>query len=405
VVRTDKGPRTKAGPGTKDGPRAKAQGPRTKKLSILHIASEARPFAKTGGLADVLGSLPPALARLGCDVTVVLPRYRGVSGGRERERFALTIGGYTADVGFIEVPLADGARAILVDCPELYDREDLYGIGTRDFPDNARRFALLARAALEWAGRNGPRPSVIHAHDWQAGLAPVYLKTMYADHPVIGGTPVVFTIHNLAYQGLFDPAWLPQLDLGWEQFAIDRMEFWHRVSFLKGGINDADIVTTVSRRYAEEIQTPALGFGFDGILRARSANLVGILNGIDTGEWNPAADSHVPAPYSADDLSGKAAAKAELLRRYGLPASGARWIGRSSAWSRGWSIRKGSISSRPLPPSSFASTRRSSCSAPARVATRISGRASRPAIPIASGRGSDSMKGWPTSSRPARTCS
>jgi starch synthase len=322
VVRTDKGPRTKAGPGTKDGPRTKAQGPRTKKLSILHIASEATPFAKTGGLADVLGSLPPALARLGCDVTVVLPRYRGVAGGRELERFALTVGGYTADVSFIEAPLADGARAILVDCPDLYDRDDLYGIGTRDFADNARRFALLARAALEWAGRQGTRPSVIHAHDWQAGLAPVYLKTMYAEHPVIGGTPVVFTIHNLAYQGLFDPGWLPQLDLGWEQFTIERMEFWHRISFLKGGINDAEIVTTVSRRYAEEIQTPALGFGFDGILRARSAVLVGILNGIDTGEWNPATDSHLPVPYSADDLSGKAAAKAELLRRYGLPASG-----------------------------------------------------------------------------------
>src|SRR4029453_3736805 len=131
------------------------------------------------------------------------------------------------------------------------------------------------------------------------------------------------TIHNLAYQGLFDPAWLPQLDLGWEQFTIERMENWHRISFLKGGISDADIITTVSRRYAEEIQTPALGFGFDGILRARSANLVGILNGIDTGEWNPATDSHVPVPYSMDDLTGKAAAKAELLRRYGLPASGA----------------------------------------------------------------------------------
>jgi starch synthase len=296
--------------------------PAAKKLSILQVASEAQPFAKTGGLADVLGALPPALARVNCDVTVVLPRYRGVTAGRELERFPITLGGYVADVGFFEEPLADGARAILVDCPQLYDREALYGIGNRDFPDNARRFAMLARAALEWTARSGGRPSVIHAHDWQGGLVPVYLKTMYAGHPVIGEVPCVFTIHNLAYQGLFDPTWLPQLDLGWEQFAIEWMEYWHRISFLKGGINHADTITTVSKRYAEEIQTPAFGFGFDGIIRARADRLVGILNGIDTTAWNPAGDRHLPAPYSADDLSGKAAAKAELLERYGLPASG-----------------------------------------------------------------------------------
>src|SRR5687767_10373102 len=252
------------------------------------IGSEALPFAKTGGLADVLGALPPALARLGCDVTVALPKYRGITAGRESERFLLTVGGFTTDVGFTEAPLADGARALLVDCPELYDRDGLYGVGNTDFPDNALRFALLVRAALEWVGRHGARPSVVHAHDWQAGLAPVYLKTLYASHPVVGGTPTVFTIHNLAYQGLFDPGWLPRLDLGWELLAVDQMEFWHRIRFLKGGINHADAITTVSPGYAQEIQTPQWGFGFDGILRAHSADLVGILNGIDTTDWNPA---------------------------------------------------------------------------------------------------------------------
>ena len=291
--------------------------PRTRK--VLLIGSEVRPFAKTGGLADVLGALPQALARLGWDVTVALPRYRGVSAGGLVESFPVTVGSYTRDVGFFEAPLGDGACALLVDCPDLYDREALYGIGNTDYPDNALRFAMLARAALEFAARRGTAPSVVHAHDWQAGLAPVYLKTLYAGHPTLDETPSVFTIHNLAYQGLFDADWLPRLDLGWELFTAERLEFWRRISFLKGGINFSEIVTTVSRRYAEESQTPELGFGFDGILRARGADLVGILNGIDTSEWDPANDRYLPAPYSIGNMEGKAAAKRELLSRCGLP--------------------------------------------------------------------------------------
>jgi starch synthase len=291
------------------------------KPSVWMIGSEARPFAKTGGLADVLGALPPALSRRGYDATVVLPNYRGAEGGTTVERFPVTIGSYTREVGFIEHALADNARAVLIDCPDLYDREAPYGVGSVDYPDNALRFAMLARAALEFAARSERPPTIFHAHDWQAGLVPVYLKTLYADHPVVGGTPVVFTIHNLAYQGLFAPDWLPRLDLGWELFAIDRMEFWGRISFLKGGINGADIVTTVSRRYAQEIQTPEFGSGFDGILRARAGALVGILNGIDAAEWDPAHDPYLPKPYSRDDLTGKRAAKRDLLARYGLPTT------------------------------------------------------------------------------------
>src|SRR5438094_734759 len=258
--------------------------------SVLIIGSEAQPFAKTGGLADVLGALPPALARLGWNATLVLPRYRGVTAGAPLETFPITVGGFTRDAAFLEASLDDGARAILVDCPDLFDRETLYGVGNVDYPDNALRFAFLVRAALEFAGRRSAPPLVVHAHDWQAGLAPVYLSTLYASHPVLAGTPSVFTIHNLAYQGLFDAAVLPTLDLGWDQLTVDRLEYWSRISFLKGGIYASRIVTTVSRRYAEEIQTPELGFGFDGILRARAADLVGILNGIDTREWDPADD-------------------------------------------------------------------------------------------------------------------
>jgi starch synthase len=289
------------------------------KPSVLLIASEALPFAKTGGLADVLGALPPALARLGWDATVVIPRYRGATAGTRVEQLPLTVGGFTRDVAFFEAPMADGARAILVDCPDLYDRDALYNVGTLDYPDNARRFAFLVRAALEFVGRRGAGPSIVHAHDWQAGLAPVYLRSLYASHPVLAATPTVFTIHNLAYQGLFEPDWLPRLDLGWEHFTIDRLEYWGRISFLKGGINSADVLTTVSPRYAREIQTPAFGFGFDGILRARSRDLVGILNGIDVAEWDPSRDRHLPQPYSADDLEGKRASKREVLRQYGLP--------------------------------------------------------------------------------------
>jgi starch synthase len=288
--------------------------------SVLIIGSEAVPFVKTGGLADVLGALPPALARLGWDVTLVLPRYRGVSAGLPIDKFPVTVGDYTREVGFFEAPLPDGARAVLVECPDLYDREELYAPrGTPDYPDNARRFAMLVRAAFEWTARRAERPSVIHGHDWQAGLAPVYLKTLYASHPVLGGTPSVFTIHNLAYQGLFEPAWAPRVDLGWEQMAVDRLEFWGRLSFLKGGITDAAIVTTVSRTYADEIRTPEFGFGFDGILRARGHDLVGILNGIDTAEWDPRRDRFLPAPYGSATLEGKREAKRAALVHYHLP--------------------------------------------------------------------------------------
>jgi starch synthase len=286
--------------------------------SVLIVGSEAQPFAKTGGLADVLGALPSALARIGWDATVVLPKYRGVEAGAPVETFPITVGGFTRDAAFFEAPLADGARAILVGCPDLYERDALYGQGSADYPDNPRRFAFLVRAALELAARRDAPPAVVHAHDWQAGLAPVYLRTLYASHPVLAGMPAVTTIHNLAYQGVFTPDWLPRLDLGWELFTLDRLEYWNHISLLKGGITAADLITTVSPRYAEEIQTPELGFGFDGILRARRDDLAGILNGIDAREWDPANDPHLPRSYDATDLAGKKDAKLALLRRLKL---------------------------------------------------------------------------------------
>ena len=282
------------------------------------IGGEALPFSKTGGLADVLGALPQALARLGWDVTVATPRYRGVTAGVLVERFSVSVGGFARDVGFYEEPVGDGARALLIDCPELFDRDALYGVNGADYPDSPLRFALLVRAALEFAGRRS-RVSVVHAHDWQGGLAPVYLKTMYAAHPVLGGTPSVFTIHNIAYQGNFAPDWLPRLDLPWTLFTIAGVEFWGGISLLKAGVVASDAVTTVSRTYASEVQTPEQGYGFDGIMRSRSAVLTGILNGIDTVAWDPAHDPLLPVRYDVESVAeGKRAAKRALLERYGL---------------------------------------------------------------------------------------
>ena len=289
--------------------------------TVLMIGSEAVPFAKTGGLADVLGALPLSLDHLGWSVTLAIPRYRGVTSGTLIDHFPLSVGGYTRDVGIHALPVGLASRVALVDCPDLFDREGFYGPNGHDYSDNARRFAVLVRAAFEFAARRGLRPSIVHAHDWHAGLAPVYLKTLYASHPILGGVPSVMTIHNLAYQGLFESDWLPRLDLPWSLLAIERLEYWGRISFLKGGINDADLITTVSRQYAREIQTPELGFGFDGILRRRSSELVGILNGIDTSVWDPAHDRCLSAPYDQEDLTGKAAAKRLVLLAYGLPVT------------------------------------------------------------------------------------
>jgi starch synthase len=286
------------------------------------VASEAFPLAKTGGLADVAGALPQALGRQGHDVTLVIPRYREVPAGGAAaiDRFYVPLGDYGREAAFYGLAGGERVRIVLVDCPDYYDREGLYTVANVDYPDNAVRFAFLARAALELAHRANDRPSVVHAHDWQTGLVPLYLKTQYAGSPALGDVPVVFTIHNLAYQGLFPPDWLPRLGLPWDLFTPARLEFWNSISFLKSGIVFSELITTVSRKYAREIMTSEYGFGFDGILRERKGDLTGILNGIDVERWNPEADPHIPEPYSAEDLTGKTVAKRALLAEYGLAA-------------------------------------------------------------------------------------
>lgn len=283
------------------------------------VSSEAHPFAKTGGLAEVAGSLPDALARLGHRVTLVVPRFRGTDvAGATAERAAFAMGERSVSVTFYTRELKPGVTAVLVDAPELFDRAGLYNEGGQDYPDNAWRFAVFNRAALEYARLRGERPSVIHAHDWQAGLVPVYQKMLFSPDPVVGGVPVVFTIHNLAFQGVFPASVVPVIGLGWEVLRLEAMEFWGQVSYLKAGINFSENITTVSPTYAKEIVTPEGGFGFHGVLQRRADDLRGILNGIDVDRWNPAADAYVPASYDAGDLSGKRDAKRALLETVGL---------------------------------------------------------------------------------------
>jgi starch synthase len=287
-------------------------------LHILMVTPEAHPFAKTGGLAEVTGALPLALARLGHRVTLVVPRYRGVTAGKI-DQTILSVGGHAQPVGFAKHAIEKGLDAVLVDVPELFDREGLYGTADGDYADNAWRFAVFSRAALEYPRLVGERPSIIHAHDWQTGLLSAYQKMHLSADPIVGGVPAIFTIHNLAFQGVFPPATLDEIGLGWEVFNLQAMEYWGQISYLKAGINFSEKITTVSPNYAREIVTPEMGFGLEGVLSRRAADLVGILNGIDTERWNPSADQYVAARFSADDLSGKRKAKELLLEIAGLP--------------------------------------------------------------------------------------
>lgn len=297
----------------------------TAALRILMVASEAHPFSKTGGLADVATALSRALGRLGHDVTLVTPRYRGVAGGKPIDAVRAYVAERWLEATLLEVPLGPGARALLIDCPPLYDRSGLYGEQNVDYPDNAARFAFLSIAALDWAASQPVAPSVIHTHDWQAGLLPAYARRLDA-HQAAGRTvslrdvPTVFTIHNLAYQGIFAKTWVPRLGLRWEDFTVAGFEFWDHVSFLKSGVMFSDALTTVSPAYAEEIQRPEYGYGFEGIMRARGAALSGIVNGIDGDEWNPASDRYLPAAFDATEMSGKREAKRALLVAFGLAA-------------------------------------------------------------------------------------
>jgi starch synthase len=286
------------------------------------VASEVTPWAKTGGLADVVAALPDTLDRLGHRSTVVLPKYRGTQApGASVVSRSVRLGVVTHHVALHVLQVSERRRVVFVDAPGTFDREGYYGAGGEDYPDNARRFALLAGAALEFAEHDeaGWRVDVVHAHDWQTGLVPTLLRADAGRWPRLRGAGLVFTIHNLAYQGVFPRDVVPALGLPWSVFTMATGEFWGQFSFLKSGITHADMVTTVSPAYARETLGADLGFGLEGVLASRAQRYVGILNGIDTVVWNPATDPLLPARYTADDLAGKAACKRALLERCGLP--------------------------------------------------------------------------------------
>ena len=292
-------------------------------MNIVFAASECVPFSKTGGLADVVGALPKALAELGHQVSVYLPKYKQTSLDNAKVLLPSVTVPFDDQYRFCSV-LDGGRRAgvqfYFIDYPPFFARENLYGTPAGDYPDNAERFALYCRAVIEASKILGV-PRIFHCHDWQSALVPVLLRTSYAEDPVFRGSHTVFTIHNIGYQGIFPPDTLPLLMLPWDLLTIDKMEFWGKVNFLKGAISFSDHITTVSRKYSQEIQTPEFGFGLDGVLRARSGSVSGILNGVDYGEWNPGHDKLIVRPYSPENFDGKLECKYDLLRQFGLGAN------------------------------------------------------------------------------------
>jgi starch synthase len=284
------------------------------------VSSEAAPYAKTGGLADVVGALPAALTDCGDQAAVVIPRYGTIDlKGARRVYDDLPVFLGLARYGTSVYQAPAGFPLYMVDCPPLFDRNGFYVEAGIDYPDNHIRFAVFCRAAIAVA-RHLFRADILHCHDWQAGLVPAYLRTTYATDPTFLGVKTLFTIHNLGYQGLFPKQVLPEVAIDPALYRPDGLEFFGKVSYLKSGIMFSDALNTVSPTYAREIQTPEFGFGMDGALRARADVLTGILNGVNYAEWSPDVDPLIPAQYSPNDLSGKTICKQALLADFGLPA-------------------------------------------------------------------------------------
>jgi starch synthase len=289
-------------------------------MQIAFVASEGVPFSKTGGLADVVGALPQALAGLGHTVSVYLPRYRQTKLSDPATVVRSITVPFDDKYRFASVVTAGsqgGVKFYFVEYPQYFDRENLYGTPVGDYPDNAERFALFSRAILE-ASKVIGAPQIFHCHDWQSALVPVLLRTIYAEDPAFHDVGTVFTIHNMGYQGLFPADTLPLLMLPWDLFTISKMEFFGQVNFLKGALTCSDYVTTVSRKYSQEIQTAEYGFGLEGVLRDRAATVTGILNGVDYDQWSPQTDKFTAAKFSPQDLAGKAKCKQDLLAAFDM---------------------------------------------------------------------------------------
>ncbi len=294
-----------------------------KKLKITLVSPEVHPFSKTGGLGDVAGSLPKALARLDARVTVITPFYGNTRTGDTHAlgEAPVVVDGREKRVEFLEGTLPESdVQTIFIRSPEDFERPGIYGENGRDYPDNPVRFALFAQAAI-LAAHRWCEPEILHIHDWTTSLIPVYLRTGNRMGGLLAGVPIVLTIHNLGYQGVCDPSWIPRLGIDPSLFHWQGMEFWGKVNFLKGGILFSDLITTVSPSYAEEIQQEEFGFGLDGLLRAHKERLLGILNGVDYTEWDPETDPHLKRTYNPSRLIGRNTNRQELRKIFGLENS------------------------------------------------------------------------------------
>jgi starch synthase len=293
-------------------------------MKILIASPEIFPFVKTGGLADVTGALPKALRDLGIDVRVILPKHKGI----EELGFPMRYGNHRISCqvsqSFVDAEIVeseyDGITAYLVEKDEYYYRDYLYSTPDGDYLDNAERFIFFAKSILEMIKVTGFIPDVLHCNDWETSLAPVFLKALYKKDPDLAKVATLLTIHNLGYQGIFWHYDMHLLNIGWEYFTPESLEFFGHINFLKGGIVFSDILNTVSKQYSKEIQTPEFGCGLDGILSTRREDLYGIVNGIDYNDWNPETDTFLPAKYSVGNPANKAACKKALQQAFDLPA-------------------------------------------------------------------------------------
>jgi starch synthase len=287
------------------------------KLKILFVSAEVHPFAKTGGLTDVSGALPPALYKLGHDIRVIMPKYSCTSKAGKRMqalKVDLELPGFSQKGTLFQSELNDSVPVYLIEHDGYYNREHIYGEPGSDYPGSLERFAYFCRAILEAAKKLDFKPDIIHCNDWHTGLIPVYLKT----DPWFSQTKTLFSIHNLGYQGNFPYSQLVTTGLDESLFREEGIEFYGQISFIKGGLIFADILTTVSPAYSKEIQTPELGFGMEGILQKRSNQLHGILNGVDYTVWNPETDPLIPTNYGPQSLSQKKQCREDLVKMFSL---------------------------------------------------------------------------------------
>ena len=275
-------------------------------MKVVFVASEVFPFAKTGGLADVCGALPVVVERLGVEAVVFMPKYRSVS---EKHPTLKKVHN-----GLYKATLGTNVSVYFIEQPEFFGREGIYGDAYGDYSDNLERFQYFCDQVLVQLKSLKFQPDIIHCHDWQSALIPIYLKSKFANDAFYKATKSILTIHNLAFQGIFDAGKFPLLNLDKKYFSMNGLEYYGKVNFLKGGIIFSDLITTVSPQYAHEIVTPRFGCGLDGVIKAHKHPVIGILNGVDTQHWDPAIDTFIQSAYDVDTVKKKADNKDALQK-------------------------------------------------------------------------------------------